>query len=92
MEYIHYYYLYDGEIKDCEHPFCIIRGEDDEVVETVYYSSQRIRSGLPVRIIEEYKKISYYNTIEGYGTILEGYEMRVLHETNPNYMSFGLFD
>lgn len=46
---VYQYYLFNGEIKDCTHPFCVsIDTERNIVTNVTYYSSERIRSGLPI--------------------------------------------
>ena len=48
-----YYYLFDGEIKDCTHPFQIEEYYVDRTLFTVfYYSSELIEQKLPIRIYE----------------------------------------
>ena len=46
-----YYYLFDGEIKDCVHPFSIdICAAERHIT---YYSSERIKQELPIYIMED---------------------------------------
>ena len=46
-----YYYLFDGKIKNCMHPFSIKIYTDVKYIK--YYSSERIEQELPIYIIEE---------------------------------------
>ena len=46
-----YYYLFDGEIKDCIHPFSVEIYAAEKYIE--YYSSERIKQELPIYIREE---------------------------------------
>ena len=45
-----YYYLFDGEIKDCIHPFSIQITK--QIIHIDYYSSDRIEQELPISIIK----------------------------------------
>lgn len=47
LNHTHIYWFFDGEIRDCEHPFHIILLENT-LCRIVYYSSERIRSSKPV--------------------------------------------
>ena len=68
-----YYYLFDGEIKDCIHPFSIKIRRSINIID--YYSSERIKQELPIYILEDEKTtvIKIYN---GYGSepFIEGYK------------------
>ena len=46
-----YYYLFDGKIKDCVHPFSIDIYTPEKII--TYYSSERIKQELPVSIIKD---------------------------------------
>ena len=48
--YSAYYYLFDGEIKDCVHPFSITLYDSESIIR--YYSSERIKQGLPTTITD----------------------------------------
>ena len=67
-----YYYLFDGEIKDCIHPFSI---QIDTLANYIlYYSSERIERELPIDIIEyEFEVVETYNRYE-LGPLIEGYK------------------
>ena len=70
--YSAYYYLFDGEIKDCIHPFSISIHRSKRYIR--YYSSERIKQELPIEIYidkefevqETYNRIELYPLIEGY--------------------------
>lgn len=71
--YMHLYYLFDGEIVDCAHPFYVVVNLG--VVHMVeYFSSNRIQNNEAICIyIDNGRYIGRYNsTIEG--VILDGYE------------------
>ena len=77
-----YYYLFDGEIKDCIHPFAVEITNynhplDVEIYITekniTYYSSERIKQELPMKITEDettvfetYNQYSLEPLIKGY--------------------------
>jgi len=44
------YYLFDGNIKDCEHPFRVSTHLNGDVYSVYYYSSERIKNNQPVFI------------------------------------------
>ena len=72
FQFILYYYLFDGEIKDCVHPFSIIIYDARKQIE--YYSSERIKQKLPIGIF-----ISNTIAFETYNMgdlkpLLEGYK------------------
>ena len=62
---ITYYYLFDGEIKDCIHPFSVTKFTHTASCEVLYYSSERIEKKMPVRICEyeceNLMGVYYYN-------------------------------
>ena len=67
-----YYYLFDGEIKDCVHPFSIKIYATEKYI--TYYSSERIEQELPIYIIEaEFLVIRTYNRYE-LEALIEGYK------------------
>ena len=74
-----YYYLFDGEIKDCIHPVSIEMGITRKWIN--YYSSERIKQKLPVKI--HTNKYTVYETFNKYGSVplLAGYKSECL-ETN----------
>ena len=47
-----YYYLFDGEIKDCVHPFSVKKYSRVETFYIVLYYSERIEQDLPIKICE----------------------------------------
>lgn len=67
--YIRHYYLFDGDIKDCENPFCIVYNGRN-LHQIIYYSSERIKSGKPIYIDNEYLLYNHYNNEK----ILDEYE------------------
>jgi len=69
------FYLFDGEIKDCSHPFYVLYVKD-VIVRVVYYSSERIMNNRPIVLEKTYNwKNKYYTLREPNPiTILEGYE------------------
>lgn len=72
---VYYYYLFDGEIKDCIHPFSIriTDFENFNAYNVVYYSSERIKEELPIMINEcEDEVQKYYNQCST-GILLDGY-------------------
>jgi len=48
--YKRYFWLFDGDIKDCDHPFYIQTGENDEIICIMYYSTDRIKNSKPIKI------------------------------------------
>ena len=67
-----YCYLFDGEIKDCIHPFSIEIIGTERYID--YYSSERIEQELPIRISR--KKFNVFETYNEHGLkpLLEGYK------------------
>ena len=67
-----YYYLFDGEIKDCIHPFNIEIRKYKKII--TYYSSERIKQELPIYIYEQ-EKTTVIKKYNGYGTepLIVGY-------------------
>ena len=58
--YSRYYYLFDGEIKDCIHPSSIVITKFNKYI--IYYSSERIKQELPINIAEiETNVVEIYN-------------------------------
>jgi len=70
------YYLFDGEIKDCTHPFHI-RFYNDKVEEIVYYSSERIENGEPIHLRHN---STYYNQYPDSFIIIDEYESKIVNE------------
>jgi len=70
----HDYYLFDGDIKDCVHPICVkyYRGQ---VIQVIYYSSERIKRGEPNIITNSY---AFYNRYNDFKTIIDGYESKLI--------------
>ena len=78
-----YYYLFDGEIKDCIHPVSV------QIIDTTkwinYYSSERIKQELPVGIhINGYNVIEFYN-IDDLKPLLEGYKSEWVERITADY-------
>lgn len=68
--YTRYYYLFDGEIKDCIHPFSVrVQLERKRII---YYSSERIKQRLPIRIHIDRLVTEIYN--HDFEPILAGYK------------------
>ena len=58
-----YYYLFDGKIKDCVHPFKVEEYSDKTTFTVGYYSSERIAQDLPFKICEYSENVlKYYYT------------------------------
>ena len=55
-----YYYLFDGEIKDCIHPFIVVKYFNRPLYNVRYYSSERIEQRLPIEIFEIFSKLRRY--------------------------------
>jgi len=84
------YYLFDGEIKDCIHPF-IIGYENGKVWKVVYYSSERIRNNEPINITEDYMVYNGYYPPECDGiVIIDGYESKIDKNTPGALNDFNL--
>ena len=67
-----YYYLFDGEIKDCVHPFNVQISPIRKRI--TYYSSERIKQELPIGIYEEeFVVFKIYNDFNSY-PLIEGYK------------------
>ena len=70
--YLVFYYLFDGEIKDCIHPFNIEMRSTEKYIS--YYSSERIKQELPIEIcIQEYFVAEIYNDYNS-ETLIKGYK------------------
>ena len=56
------YYLFDGHIKDCVHPFIVAKYlRIGPFYNVIYYSSERMEQELPLRIREyKYEVLKYY--------------------------------
>ena len=70
-----YYWMFDGKIKDCLHPF-MIHTFCDKIIDIHYYSSDRIQANQYVRYNCEYASFKEYNTyynwsIGGHCTIID---------------------
>ena len=66
-----YYYLFDGEIKDCIHPFSVEIYTIGKRID--YYSSERIKQELPIiireeetNVVETYNEYNSEKLIAGY--------------------------
>ena len=59
-----YYYLFDGEIKDCIHPFTIIKYFNGPLYNVLYYSSERIEQGLPIKIRETFEEVTHHCCVD----------------------------
>ena len=67
-----HYYLFDGEIKDCIHPFMIFMSNEMKYIG--YYSSKRIEQELPLSIQKQrHKVVENYNKYNSL-TVLDGYK------------------
>ena len=67
-----YYYLFDGEIKDCIHPVSITTCDIGKHIE--YYSSERIKQELPIGIREDaFSATETYNEYNS-ETLIAGYK------------------
>ena len=57
---VYYYYLFDGEIKDCIHPFNIKIYTKTKIIE--YYLNERIKQELPTSIHIDHSTVTeFYN-------------------------------
>ena len=67
-----YYYLFDGEIKDCVHPLNITISDNGKFIE--YYSSERIQKELPTQINKQ--RLVVFESYNGrqLTPLLEGYK------------------
>ena len=83
-EYTDYYYLFDGQIKDCIHPFHIV--ENDKVV---YYSTERIKLELPI-VINGHELI--YNLGDSNCPLIEGYRSGIVESADYLGVNFKLHD
>lgn len=73
----HYYYLFNNDIKDCEHPFRVTYNKIKNTISDVtYYSSERIENRKPIFIAF----YSYYNMYRGNKKILDEYESNMVGE------------
>ena len=67
---ITYYWLFNGEIKDCEHPF-MIHTYKGRIMNVTYYSLERIQTNRPIYIYcgnyqTRYEKYNmYFNSFRG---------------------------
>jgi len=68
-----YSYMFDGDFKDCIHPTVLIYYED-KLVESYYYSSERIQNG---KYIHTNESLSYYNC---YYDIIDDKLVEILEE------------
>lgn len=66
------YWLFDGKIVDCEHPFHV--SIDKVITEVEYFSSSRIRNNKAINMSQ---KVSYYNLFMGEYKILDEYKAYV---------------
>ena len=84
-----YYYLFDGEIKDCVHPFIIDISTTEKYI--TYYSSERIKQELPVTIIkEETTVIEIYNEYNS-ESLLAGHKNRRVNIDISDYLEQNYF-
>jgi len=81
-----YYWLFDGDIRDCSHPFRVICSET-KVISVMYYSSDRIKEGKPLHLFPWCGKLmKYYNTALGYNDyVLDDYESTHMASTQSIY-------
>jgi len=80
------YYLFDGNIKDCEHPFCIVY-KDGKIIEVTYYSTRRIIDGEQIKMGIKY---AYYNFVSDgivVTEIMEEYESKISRDSNLSSFS-----
>ena len=93
---LNYYWMFDGKIKDCLHPFSI-GVIDDQMVHIEFYSSEIIKSNNPVFINYMYSDRTYkrYNksfnyTTEKHTKILNDdryrYEERTIYVERPTHV------
>ena len=72
-----HFWLFDGEIKDYDHPFCVSLENDGEgtyfIVSIVYYSTDRVINNMPIEIFNSGRK--HYNLYDHYNPIImiDGY-------------------
>jgi len=67
-----HFWLFDGEIKDCDHPFCVTLENDGEgtdfIVSIVYYSTDRVINNMPIEIFNN--GYEHYNLYDQYRPII----------------------
>ena len=66
-ERITYYWLFNGEIKDCKHPF-MIHTYKGQITVVTYYSLERIYANQPINIFYGTKSYYKYNMCFNYFT------------------------
>ena len=59
MGSVTYYWLFNGNIKDCEHPF-MIKVLEDKIIDILYYSSERIKTNQYINCGRKYKGYNIY--------------------------------
>lgn len=76
----HYFYLFDGKIKDCIHPLFITKSDidsTDNICQVVYYSSERITEGLPISIFMFQNRVQMYYNLHESRIIIRGNRLGV---------------
>jgi len=74
------YYLFDGEIKDCEHPF-LIYSKRGVTLLVAYYSSKRIKNEQPIFMDREHEQYNRYKHLGGpFGKILDEYPAKISYD------------
>ena len=79
-----YYYLFDGEIKDCVHPFSIEISRSKKII--TYYSSERIKQELPVNIIENKTNVIEIYNKYGPWLLMLGYKHGIVEINIADYV------
>jgi len=74
-----YYWLFNGEIRDWDHPFKVLVREGRGITKVLYYSTDRIVNSEPIMLRKGFSSeevTRFYNISEDYETLLEGIDER----------------
>jgi len=85
-----YYWLFDGEIKDWDHPFEVVVSDEKGIINITYYSTERIINNKPILLIKYLNRLDEYYNRSLDNIILKNIASRELETTNSIYELAGI--